>query len=630
MSWAKRIVSAFLGGVGFPGSRGKRTGAPRGRRVTVEALEDRRLLSVGWQEHSFDSQVSVRFTADMNMDGAVDIVYAAPDEGQYVWPGKGPHVWREFNSTLEYPIGAPLNLHSVVDLNGDESPDFFVLLDSGECGWYENDGSGGFTEHSIGDYRRVHSVTDANGDGFLDILVAFSDTESGWYENDGSGNFTAKRIPVPAEDSAWFHAADMNEDGHMDFLVKHAGWIGLHLNDGNDSFTDHLVTTATGRLYVRDFDADGDLDILLLPKSTLREPSPDPILFESYGDGGFDDHVLWISSSGPISGLHIADLNGDGDLDIVVYANEQREGHSKLMACINYGQGRFHPYTIWSGRTTYSEHTMIHTATLVSDLLVTDVTNDGYPDIMMASREIQREVRSNDFISEFSVLNLYENDGSGRFTWNQLDVLNDNMYGKMHAADFDGDSDADILVNKTRLTAWFENLTSVDYREIPNVDLSTNEFLHGFASRRKGLVTVDATFDSAAGDVTLRLLDSQGRLVDEVTGSDGYLRIDHTAPSGGNAYALHVMGSNPGVDLRICNLVEKAERGVTVLGTNNADRFAYLAGERHDVTINGVLYHFDRAEIDTVDFDGGTGADEAVMTGSAGEESATFYPGQAQ
>ena len=40
-------MRGVLGGVGAPGSRGKGTRAPRGRRVTVEALEDRRLLSVG-------------------------------------------------------------------------------------------------------------------------------------------------------------------------------------------------------------------------------------------------------------------------------------------------------------------------------------------------------------------------------------------------------------------------------------------------------------------------------------------------------------------------------------------------------------------------------------------------------
>ncbi|MCP4677662.1 MAG: hypothetical protein GY854_19525 [Deltaproteobacteria bacterium] len=47
MSWVKRLTSTFLRNA-FPLSfHEKRGSAPRGRRVKVEALEDRRLLSVG-------------------------------------------------------------------------------------------------------------------------------------------------------------------------------------------------------------------------------------------------------------------------------------------------------------------------------------------------------------------------------------------------------------------------------------------------------------------------------------------------------------------------------------------------------------------------------------------------------
>ena len=47
MSWAKRLVRGVLGGEVFSGSRGKVARPPRRRRVAVEPLEERRLLSVG-------------------------------------------------------------------------------------------------------------------------------------------------------------------------------------------------------------------------------------------------------------------------------------------------------------------------------------------------------------------------------------------------------------------------------------------------------------------------------------------------------------------------------------------------------------------------------------------------------
>ncbi len=55
MSWAKRLARVFLGGAVSGGSWGKGASAPRGRRVAVEALEDRRLLSVGFDVTDVDT-----------------------------------------------------------------------------------------------------------------------------------------------------------------------------------------------------------------------------------------------------------------------------------------------------------------------------------------------------------------------------------------------------------------------------------------------------------------------------------------------------------------------------------------------------------------------------------------------
>lgn len=65
------------------------------------------------------------------------------------------------------------------------------------------------------------------------------------------------------------------------------------------------------------------------------------------------------------------------------------------------------------------------------------------------------------------------------------------------------------------------------------------------------LLTMEATFDGADGDATLRMEDSDGNLLGEVTGSDGHLRIDHPEALSGGTYELQISGTNSSVDLRL-------------------------------------------------------------------------------
>ena len=67
----------------------------------------------------------------------------------------------------------------------------------------------------------------------------------------------------------------------------------------------------------------------------------------------------------------------------------------------------------------------------------------------------------------------------------------------------------------------------------------------------------------------------------------------------------------------------------SVHGTDGDDTFAFAPTGSYQVTINGVAYNFDDAEVDTVQFDGGPGNDTASLDDSSGIDVYTVTPGYA-
>ena len=115
-------------------------------------------------------------------------------------------------------------------------------------------------------------VADMDGDGDLDIVSAsYEDDTIAWYENDGASNpsWTAADIATSADGAFGVHVADMDGDGDLDIVS--ASWLGdtiaWYENDGaaNPSWTAaDIATSADGarEVYVADMDGDGDLDIV--------------------------------------------------------------------------------------------------------------------------------------------------------------------------------------------------------------------------------------------------------------------------------------------------------------------------------------------------------------------------------
>ena len=103
---------------------------------------------------------------------------------------------------------------------------------------------------------------------------------------------------------------------------------------------------------------------------------------------------------------------------------------------------------------------------------------------------------------------------------------------------------------------------------------------------------------------------------------DGNQRIDWSTVAG-TVYYVEVYGDNVDFDLRIANLLSHVGTTVTVHGTDGKDTFEFDAAASRDVSINGVRYHFDDAQVESVTFDGEDGYDLVILDDSIGDDTLT-------
>jgi hypothetical protein len=146
------------------------------------------------------------------------------------------------------------------------------------------------------------------------------------------------------EDSAGVSIGDLNRDGLLDIVLgkgRHAPLFNrVLLNDGKGGFTASNLGSAPDRTYsaaLADVDGDGDLDIVVSNDEPDRK-----LLYLNDGQGHFAEAGTFGKPSWSTRYVTLADLNGDGYPDIVA-AN--RGGGPKeptpSFVCLNDRKGHF-------------------------------------------------------------------------------------------------------------------------------------------------------------------------------------------------------------------------------------------------------------------------------------------------
>ncbi len=232
--------------------------------------------------------------------------------------------------------------------------------------------------------------------------------------------------------------SDLDRDGRIDIVMVRASKIlwnrDGHFEMGRMIGYPHLMTESG---IVADFDGDGDPDLL------ASRARGDLVLYTGFSEGHFAGEPRATVFDEPLLGpsvLTAGDIDADGDLDVWLaqykpaYSQGQmpspfydaNDGYPSYLL-LNDGLGNFTPSTEEAGlaekrfRRTYSSGFM-------------DLDADGDLDLLV--------------VSDYSGVDFYRNDGTGRFS-----DANDSLHGDRHLfgmsaaiADYDLDGRLDIFV----------------------------------------------------------------------------------------------------------------------------------------------------------------------------------------
>lgn len=169
---------------------------------------------------------------------------------------------------------------------------------------------------------------------------------------------------------------------------------------------------------------------------------------------------------------------------------------------------------------------------------------------------------------------------------------------------------------------------TVDFASLAGQNVSGGRHLFGVTAARTGTLSIEALFDSTAGNIDLNLYDRAGQLLASSRRGGDYERLDVQAAKG-ETFTLDVSGANRDVDFRVANLLSVSGGTATVNGTSGGDRFEVWGGDTLRVRVNDVDYRLG-ADVDTVAVKGRSGGDCGWLYGGADDDAASLRPGSAE
>ncbi|WP_339734255.1 VCBS repeat-containing protein [uncultured Gimesia sp.] len=342
---------------------------------------------------------------DFDGDGTNEILGCDSGRGIVsLFTKQGAETWQE--KVVLSDLAAPGHA-TVVDIDGDGDQDLIVsilgnlLPDDrviGRVELYERQGDEFIRHVILDDVRRVADVQpgDFDGDGDLDLAVAVFGYSRGsvlWLENRGDLKFRDHEL-LNAPGTIHVPVADYDGDGDLDIAAivtqdEEELWGFENLGQGKFKkrrlwMTVNLDLGGAGLIHA-DLDQDGDQDLILPAGDNLEDLDayPQPyhgcLWFENKGNWEFE--MRRISNLGGTYAADVGDLDGDGDLDVVLVSMTNDWYDPKTASVVwleNDGKQNFQTWQI--------DNNPIHLVTVA----VGDLTGEGRDDIVAGGLNLRK------------------------------------------------------------------------------------------------------------------------------------------------------------------------------------------------------------------------------------------------
>lgn len=287
-----------------------------------------------------------------------------------------------------------------------------------------------FLFESVGDVAYTRSM-DVNKDGTLDVVVATNERLF-WLAQLEDGSYSRQNlIATTGEYYRTLRVADINEDGHDDLLYcTNESGLGVHFGTAAGTLEPEQAIYTPGSIidfYLADLTGNGHLDIVLGRSAEAR-------WLAGNGDGTFGPPQLLAGEHSVVGSVFAEDMNDDGHVDILLTASSSN--HTVWYE--NLGGGVFGEFQLIEDQ--YSAPFHVHAA---------DLDGDELPDLVCANWGEENEIGAG--------LVWYRNLGDGAFELADT-LMHRERHDFIEVADLDMDGDLDIVTTYSLdEMAWLEN-----------------------------------------------------------------------------------------------------------------------------------------------------------------------------